>query len=252
MTLPTSTPESSWRGEALPNRFQTGLFPMLWLIFVTATLPTGTPEPSPIIIPVTFRLRLEKFTEQAHHAYRLLRGRLPCAVKSFGPHRASEYALHLPGTAFGLLGVLLEGLSGNRHRFPHQEPSLNRSPAVLRLISGHVLVQCLSGCQCLLRLSATSAPRALQPRPGPVPSRVANASCGCLPPQRCRYSNRVLVLCPGASPEDYFPARCFSQAQAEARVSSIGRSAFQPSSFSARVGSAQMATTSPGRRGANL
>ena len=56
---------------------------MLWLIFVTATLPTGTPEPSPIIIPVTFRLRLEKFTEQAHHAYRLLRGRLPCAVKPF-------------------------------------------------------------------------------------------------------------------------------------------------------------------------
>ena len=81
---------------------------MLWLIFVTATLPTGTPEPSPIIIPVTFRLRLEKFTEQAHHAYRHLSGRLPCAVKSFGPHRASEYALHLPGTAFGLLGVLLK------------------------------------------------------------------------------------------------------------------------------------------------
>ena len=180
-------------------------------------------------------------------AYRHLRGRLPCAVKSFGPHRASEYALHPPGTAFGLLGVLLEGLSGNRHRLPHQEPSHNRSPAVLRLISGRVLVQCQSG---------------------------ANASCGCLPPQRCRYSDRVLVhcpfreprppaavchlsaaqrgKCPGASPEDYFPARCFSQAQAEARVSSIGRSAFQPSSFSARVGSAQMATTSPGRRGANL
>ena len=92
----------------------------------------------------------------------------------------------------------------------------------------------------------------LRPRPGSLPFSGANASCGCLPPQRCRYSNRVLVQCPGASPEDYFPARCFSQAQAEARVSSIGRSAFQPSSFSARVGSAQMATTSPGRRGANL
>ena len=106
------------------------------------TLPTSTPEPSSIIIPVTFRLRLEQNTEHAHHAYRYLRGRLPYAVKPFRPHRASEYALHPPGTAFGLLGVLLEGLSGNRHRLPHQEPSHNRSPAVLRLISGHVLVHC--------------------------------------------------------------------------------------------------------------
>ena len=67
---------------------------------------------------VAFRLRLVTFTEQAHHAYRHLRGRLPCAVKAIGPHRASEYALHRPATAFGLLGVLLEGLSGNRHRLP--------------------------------------------------------------------------------------------------------------------------------------
>lgn len=216
------------------------------------TLPTSTPEPSPIIIPAVFRLRLERNTEQVHHAYRPLRGRLRCAVKAIGPHRASEYALHLSGTAFGLLGVLLEGLSGNRHRLPHQEPSHNRSPAVLRLISGRVLAQCPIGSRCRLQLSATSASPVLQPRPGSLPFSGANASCGYLPPQRCRYSGRVLVLCPGASPEDYFPARCFSQAQAEARVSSIGRSAFQPSSFSARVGSAQMATTSPGRRGANL
>ena len=33
-------------------------------------------------------------------------------------HRACEYALHPPGTAFGLLGVLLEGSLGNRHRLP--------------------------------------------------------------------------------------------------------------------------------------
>ena len=185
-------------------------------------------------------------------AYRPLRGRLPCAVKPIEPHRASEYALHPSGTAFGLLGVLLEGLSGNRHRFPHQEPSLNRSPAVLRLISGHDLGHCAfrepMPPATVCHLSATGTPT----RSWSSASRVANASCGCLPPQRRRYSNRVLVQCPGASPEDYFPARCFSQAQAEARVSSIGRSAFQPSSFSARVGSAQMATTSPGRRGANL
>lgn len=51
---------------------------------------------------------------------------------------------------------------------------------------------------------------------------------------------------------DYLPARCFSHAQAAARVSSIGRSAFQPISVFARVGSAQMAMTSPGLRGTNL
>ena len=108
MTLPTSTPESSWRGEALPNRFQTSLFPMLWLIFATATLPTSTPEPSPIIIPVVFRLRLEQNTEQVHHAYRRLRGRLPCAVKPFRPHRASEYALQSRKMAIALPDELQE------------------------------------------------------------------------------------------------------------------------------------------------
>ena len=66
----------------------------------------------------SFRPQLVTFTEQAKPAYRHLRGRLPCVVKPIGPHRASEYALHLSGTAFGLLGVLLEGPSGNRHRLP--------------------------------------------------------------------------------------------------------------------------------------
>ena len=255
---------------------------------------------------------------------------LPAPARDF--HRAGSPRLQASRWQIALLGILLEGLSGNRHRLPHQEPSHNRSPAVLRLISNRVLVHCpfrepmlpatvchlsaagtptaswpsaqsganascgylppqrrrysnrvlvqcpvglsmppavichlsaagtptaswftaLFGSQSLLRLSATSALPILQPRPGPLPFSGANASCDCLPPHRCLHSNRVLVHCPGASSEDYFPARCFSQAQAEARVSSIGRSAFQPSSFSARVGSAQMATTSPGRRGANL
>ena len=58
----------------------------------------------------------------------------------------------------------------------------------------------LSGCQCLLRLSATLAPRALRPRPGSLPFSGANPSCGCLPPQRCRYSNHVLVHCPFREP----------------------------------------------------
>ena len=58
----------------------------------------------------------------------------------------------------------------------------------------------LSGCQCLLRLSATSALPVLQPRPGPVPNRVANAACNCLLPQRRGHSNRVLVQCPFREP----------------------------------------------------
>ena len=209
---------------------------------------------SPRPIGVSFRFRKCKFRNISRNAIQHsavdMGSGLPAPARDF--HRAGSPRLQASRWQIALLGILLEGLSGNRHRFPHQEPSHNRSPAVLRLISGHVLVHCpfrepmppanvchlsaagtptaswssaLSGCQCLLRLSATSAPRVLQPRPGSLPR---------------------------ASSEDYFPARCFSQAQAEARVSSIGRSAFQPSSFSARVGSAQMATTSPGRRGANL
>ena len=65
--------------------------------------------------------------------------------------------------------------------------------------SNRVLVLCLFGSQCRLQLSATLAPRELQPRPGPVPNRVANAACNCLPPQRCRHSNRVLAQCPVGS-----------------------------------------------------
>ena len=35
----------------------------------------------------------------------------------------------------------------------------------------------------------------LQPRPGSLPFSGADAACNCLPPQRCRYSNRVLAQC---------------------------------------------------------
>ena len=38
-------------------------------------------------------------------------------MKPILPHRASEYALHLPVTAFGLLGVLLEGPSPRAQTF---------------------------------------------------------------------------------------------------------------------------------------
>ena len=54
----------------------------------------------------------------------------------------------------------------------------------------------LFGSQWRLQLSATSAPPVLQPRPGTVPFSGANASCGCLPPQRFRHSNRVLARGP--------------------------------------------------------
>ena len=104
-------------------------------VFGTATLPTGTPEASrrgeTVISPTS--LRLVTFTEQAHHAYRPLRGRFPCAVKPIGPHRASEYALHLSRMAFGLLGVLLEGPSATDTGFRHPEPPHERSPSVLGL-----------------------------------------------------------------------------------------------------------------------
>ena len=106
-------------GEALPNRSQTGLFPMLWPFFATSNLPMSASVPSrrseTVISPMAFQLRLVIFTEQANHAYRPLRGRLHCAVKPIGPHLACEYALQLPGTTFGLLGVLLEGSLGNRY-----------------------------------------------------------------------------------------------------------------------------------------
>ena len=86
----------------------------------------------------SFRPRLVTFTEQANTAYRHLRGRLPCAVKPIGPHRASEYALHLSGTAFGLLGVLLEGPSATDTGFRHPEPPHDRSPSVLGLFFGQI------------------------------------------------------------------------------------------------------------------
>ena len=85
---------------------------VFWTVFGTATLPTGTSETSrrgeTVISPTS--LRLVTITEQAHHAHRPLRGRLPCAVKPIGPHRASEYALHLPGRASAdLTGQANEG-----------------------------------------------------------------------------------------------------------------------------------------------
>ena len=101
VTLSTGTSGASSRGE--------GGF---WPVFGTATLPTSALGASPrgetVISPTS--LRLVTFTEQAHHAYRPLRGRLPCAVKPIGLHRANDYALHLPGRASAdLTGKTSEG-----------------------------------------------------------------------------------------------------------------------------------------------
>ena len=162
---------------------------------------------SPQPIGVSFRFRKCKFRNISrnaiqHSAVDIWSG-LPAPARDF--HRAGSPRLQASRWQIALLGILLEGLSGNRHRLPHQEPSHNRSPAVLRLISGHVLVHCpfrepmppanvchlsaagtptaswpsaQSGCRCLLRLSATSALRALQPRPGPgtMPTSTPEAS----------------------------------------------------------------------------
>ena len=43
-------------------------------------------------------------------------------------HRASEYAVHLAVMAFGLLGVLLEGSLGNRHRQPTPASTTQNRP----------------------------------------------------------------------------------------------------------------------------
>ena len=82
-------------------------------------------------------------------------------------------------------------------------------------------------------------------------------SAMCCPPLRSFAVRRLSAVplrrgaaLPSSAVRGYFPARCFSQAQAAARVSSTLRSAFQPISRFARDGSAQMAVTSPARRGA--
>ena len=96
------------------------------------TLPTGTPEASPRgkTIMSSTSLRLVTFTEQAHNAHRPLRGRLPCAVKPIGPHRANDYALHLPGRASAdLTGKTSEGQAATgQANGVRQQPASEQSP----------------------------------------------------------------------------------------------------------------------------
>ena len=58
-------------------------------------------------------------------------------------------------------------------------------------------------CCCLLRLlccaEVADSSRRSFPLRGSLPFSGANAACNCLPPQRCRHSNRVLAQCPVGS-----------------------------------------------------
>ena len=98
---------------------------------------------SPQPIGVSFRFRKCKFSNNSrnaiqHSAVDIWSG-LPAPARDF--HRAGPPLLQASRWQIALLGILLEGLSGNRHRLPHQEPSHNRSPAVLRLIFGSSLAR---------------------------------------------------------------------------------------------------------------
>ena len=98
---------------------------------------------SPQPIGVSFRFRKCKFRNISrnaiqHSALDIWSG-LPTPARDF--HRAGSPRLQASRWQIALLGILLEGLSGNRHRLPHQEPSHNRSPAVLRLIFGSSLAR---------------------------------------------------------------------------------------------------------------
>ena len=59
-------------------------------------------------------------------------------------------------------------------------------------------------CGCFVALfccaEVADSRRRSFPLRGSLPFSGANAACGCLPPQRCRNSNRVLVQCPVGSP----------------------------------------------------
>ena len=76
------------------------------------------------------------FTEQTHHAYRPLRGRLPCAVKAFGPHRGSEYAYTYLERLSACSVFCSRDRSATDTGFHHQEQSRIRSQTVFRLIFG--------------------------------------------------------------------------------------------------------------------
>ena len=117
-------------------------------------------------------------------------------------HRARSPRIQVSRWQIALLGILLEGLSGNRHRLPHQEPSHNRSPAVLRLIFGSSLAR-------------EPSPQVLQRHP-----RVARLSGSGVKPISCRCFGRTSALHPRREASRWHPR--------VARQSSIDSSARRP------------------------
>ena len=125
---------------------------------------------------------------------------LPAPARDF--HRARSPRIQVSRWQIALLGILLEGLSGNRHRLPHQEPSHNRSPAVLRLIFGSSLAR-------------EPSPQVLQRHP-----RVARLSGSGVKPISCRCFGRTSALHPRREASRWHPR--------VARQSSIDSSARRP------------------------
>ena len=62
------------------------------------------------------------------------------------------------------------------------------------------LVCCVVLLQLVCCAEVADSRRRSFPLRGPLPFSGANAACDCLPPQRRRYSNRVLVQCPVGLP----------------------------------------------------
>ena len=183
---------------------------------------------SPQPIGVSFRFRKCKFRNISrnaiqHSAVDIWSG-LPAPARDF--HRARSPRLQVSRWQIALLGILLEGLSGNRHRLPHQEPSHNRSPAVLRLIFGSSLARGPSP-QVLQRHPGVAKGTSIYPLargPSTEPllgqGRVARLSGSGVKPVSCRCFGRTSPRHPRREASRWRPGM--------ARQSSIGSSARRP------------------------
>ena len=183
----------------------------------------SAPQP----IGVSFRFRKCKFRNNSrnaiqHSAVDIWSG-LPAPARDF--HRAGPPGPQASRWQIALLGILLEGLSGNRHRLPHQEPSHNRSPAVLRLIFGSSLARGPSP-QVLQRHLGVARGASIDPLArGPSTElllgqgHVARLSGSGVKPVSCRCFGRTLTRHPRREASRWHPGM--------ARQSSIGSSSMK-------------------------
>ena len=122
-----------------------------------------------------------------------------------------------------------KGPFGNRHRLPHQEPSHNRAPAVLRLISGRSLAR--GPCPQVLQrhpgvAKGTSIdPLARGPSTEPLlwQGHVASLSGTGVKPVSCRCFGRTSARHPRLETSRWHPG--------VARLSSIGSSSIKSRCF---------------------